>query len=228
MSSSELLGYFEDRLGEALVLLKRLVEIESSSFDKEGVDALASFLAQEFCSRGAQVETLPACDKGNLLKATWKGDERPRPVMVLGHLDTVWPRGTATARPFKTSEGKAWGPGIFDMKGGILLCLLACRAFQEGLVRPSNDVIFFFTSDEEIGTSAGLPHLKTIAKDCRAVLCLEPLERRQGQNLPQGSRDLPDRSKRHRQPRRRGSCWRGKRHRGVEPAGVRASSDDGL
>jgi glutamate carboxypeptidase len=174
MSSSELLGYFEDRLGEALVLLKRLVEIESNSFDKEGVDALASFLAQEFCSRGAQAEVLPASDKGNLLKATWKGDERPRPVMVLGHLDTVWPRGTAFARPFKISEGKAWGPGIFDMKGGILLSLLACQAFQKGLVRPSKDVIFFFTSDEEIGTCAGLQHLKTVAADCRAVLCLEP------------------------------------------------------
>jgi glutamate carboxypeptidase len=174
MGSFEFLDFFEGRLGDALTLLERLVTIESNSTDREGVDTLASYLAQEFRSRGAQVELLPGGDRGSLLKATCTGDNRSKPVMVLGHLDTVWPRGTVRERPFRMSDGKAWGPGVFDMKGGILLCLLVCQAIQAGLMRPANGVIFFFTSDEEIGTGAGLSHLKSIAGSCRAVLCVEP------------------------------------------------------
>jgi glutamate carboxypeptidase len=173
-SLSELLNFFEAGLGDTLVLLEKLVSAESCSLDKKGVDALALFLCEEFCASGAQVEMLPGGTRGNLLKATWKGEGRSRPIMVLGHLDTVWPRGTLRARQFTISDGRAYGPGVFDMKAGILLCLLACRALQRRLVVSGADVIFFFTSDEEIGTTCGLPYLTKLAKDCRAVLCLEP------------------------------------------------------
>lgn len=171
-NSLELLGYFESRTSESIALLKQLVETESNSFDKRGVDKMVSFLVKEFEARGAEIQVLREATRGNLFNAIWRRGGAP--VMLLGHLDTVWPPGTIGRRPFHLDKGKAYGPGIFDMKSGILLCLLACEAFQKGCIDPGKDVLFFFTSDEEIGTEAGLPHLKSAVEKCAAVLCLEP------------------------------------------------------
>ncbi len=157
---------------ESVALLRRLVEIETNSLDKRGVDRLSSLLLKEFRARGTRAHLLREPERGNLLKALWGGNRRP--VMVLGHLDTVWPAGTLRERPFRLENGKAYGPGIYDMKAGILIALLVCEAFHEGRVDPGRDVMFFFTSDEEIGTGAGLPHLEAAAGNCAAVLCLEP------------------------------------------------------
>jgi len=172
MDPLELLGYFESRNPESVALLRRLVDIESNSFDKRGVDKLAFFLMEEFRARGAEAQVLQEPTRGNLLEANWRGVRKP--VLLLGHLDTVWPAGTLKTRPFRVANGKAYGPGIFDMKSGILLALLACEAFQKGYSDPGKGVNFLFTSDEEIGTEAGLPHLKSSAEKCAAVLCLEP------------------------------------------------------
>ncbi len=172
MDSDELLGYFESRISESVALLQRLVEIESHSSDKAGVDRLASFLIDDFRARGAEARLLEEGVRGNLVLARWRGGGMP--VMMLGHLDTVWPAGTVAARPFRVESGRAYGPGAYDMKAGILLALLVCKAFRDGRADPGRDVLFFFTSDEETGTEAGLPHLSSCARDCRAVLCLEP------------------------------------------------------
>lgn len=170
----ELPGYFARSLADDLDLLRTLVNLESCSDDKRGVDALAAFLAQEFRKRGATAAILEIDSVGNALEARWPGEYPGPAVMVLGHLDTVWPAGTVARRPFRIENDKAFGPGIFDMKAGILLCLLACRAFHDGAVRPRRDVVFFFTPDEEIGTAHGLPLLGAAARPCEAVLCLEP------------------------------------------------------
>ncbi len=172
--SAEILGFFESRLDPALLLLQRLVEMESGSADKRGIDRLADFLAGEFLGRGADAEVITVQERGNIVRAQWHASAGSRPVMVLGHMDTVWPAGEVGRRPFRISRGCAYGPGIFDMKGGLLLCLLACDAFAQGRVSPGRDVVFFFTSDEEIGTEAGLPFLRAQAAECDAVLCLEP------------------------------------------------------
>ncbi len=172
--SSPLLIHCQGNLDRSLVLLRQLVEMESYSRDKQGVDRLAGFLAGEFEKRGAtsQIFSLSGC--GNALKAVWRGSGTNLPVLVLGHLDTVWAPGTVVERPYIQKNGKAFGPGVFDMKSGILLCLMICEACQAKLLHPCGDVIFFFTPDEEIGSSAGLPLLQPIALACRAVLCLEP------------------------------------------------------
>lgn len=174
MAPLDLLRHFSANVDGALDLLKRLVEMESCSSDKRGVDGLAEFLAREFEARGARAEVLPLTGCGNALKAVWKGTGSSQPVLLLGHLDTVWPPGTAAVRPFVLKEGKAYGPGIFDMKSGILLCLLVCGALYEQRLSSNGDVLFFFTPDEEIGSAGGLPLLTPIAKACRAVLCVEP------------------------------------------------------
>jgi glutamate carboxypeptidase len=170
----DLLRYFNAHLEKDLMLLKRLVEMESFSQDKNGIDLLADFLAREFALFGAKAEILPLTGSGNALRVVWPGTGSGKPVLLLGHLDTVWPAGTVRERPFMLKDGKAYGPGILDMKSGILLCLLICRALHEQLLSSDREVIFFFMPDEEIGSGSGLPLLEPIAKTCGAVLCLEP------------------------------------------------------
>jgi glutamate carboxypeptidase len=174
MAPMDVLRLFGALPGRTLEMLRRLIEMESHSADKPAVDRLAEFLAREFKARGSEVEILRSATSGNGLKAIWHGGGSSESVMFLGHLDTVWPPGTISRRPFAVRDGKAFGPGVFDMKCGILLCLLICAAFNEGRMKANGDVIFFFTPDEETGTHAGRPSLEAAASECLAVLCLEP------------------------------------------------------
>lgn len=169
-----LIEYFRSNQKDSLELLAAMVSLESHSHDKPGIDALADFLAGEFRRRGCEAEVLPELIQGNVLKAVWRGKTRGKPLMMLGHLDTVWPRGSVAGRPFRVEDGKACGPGVFDMKSGILLCLLVCQHLKAGKIEPEKDIVFLFTSDEEIGSRAGLPYLEATARNCCAVLCLEP------------------------------------------------------
>jgi glutamate carboxypeptidase len=170
----ELLQHFQDRLDRDLPLLRRLVELESHSLAKEGVDRIAGWLAAEFEARGAVVETIPFRESGNALLARYQSGNSAKPVMFLGHLDTVWPVGTIADRPFRIQEGRAYGPGIFDMKAGVFLCLLVCHALHQRRVIPDRDVVFFFSPDEETGSVGCLESLERTARTARAVLCLEP------------------------------------------------------
>jgi glutamate carboxypeptidase len=169
-----LLEYFSAGLDESLSVLRTLVELESFSGDKSGVDSLAEYVAGEFKACGAAVETLPLAACGNALVVRWSCAASASPIMLLCHLDTVWEPGTIRQRPFRVEDGRAYGPGVFDMKSSILLCLLISRAFRAGLCAPGNEVLFFFAPDEETGSAASLPALERLAGSCRAVLCLEP------------------------------------------------------
>ena len=110
-----------------------------------------------------------------------------RPLMLLGHLDTVWPLGTLAAMPWREqpdADGRQrfWGPGVLDMKAGVVMALAAIDAVQRcgGLSRP---VVLLLNPDEETGSAVSRPHTERIARDCEAVFVLEP-----AQGLP-GSRD---------------------------------------
>jgi glutamate carboxypeptidase len=173
-ASAPLLEFFQHRGEESLQLLRRLVELESYSLDKPAIDGLADFMAGRFRALGAEALVLPVGGRGNLLRAVWAGSGALKPVMLLGHLDTVWPAGTLAERPFRVENLRAFGPGVFDMKAGLLLSLLVCEALAAGHVEPGREVVFFFTSDEEIGTEAGVSFLLPEAARCGAVLCLEP------------------------------------------------------
>jgi len=141
---NDLVAFFDDHLEEALSLLRQLVEMESYSSDKSGIDRLAESLAQEFEARGAPASIIPMNGCGNALKAVWRGTGSGSPILLLGHLDTVWPPGTAAERPFMIREGNAFGPGVFDMKIGIVLCLLLCAAFRALQGRLGCDVLVHF------------------------------------------------------------------------------------
>jgi len=170
-----LVRYFASMLDQDLVLLRHLVELESHTLDKAAVDRLSNFLAKAFRLEGAEPEIIPEIRCGNALKAVWKSRAGAgKPILILGHLDTVWKSGTLRERPFEVKDRKAYGPGVFDMKAGILLSLMVCRAFREKDMDPGKDVRFFFAPDEEVGSGQSLHHLREVAQYCQAVLCLEP------------------------------------------------------
>ncbi len=166
--------HFEGKLDSCLSLLKTLVELESFSCDKPAVDAIGAFVHERLAGLGIQSVIHAHPERGGCISASWRGRGKAGPVMLLGHLDTVWPAGTVAARPFRVANGRAYGPGIFDMKSGIALSLMVAEALAEGVINASGEVRFFFSSDEEIGTETSLPWLRESAQGCRAVFCLEP------------------------------------------------------
>jgi glutamate carboxypeptidase len=157
-------------------LLRRFVECESPSHNKAAVDAMGEMVAAEWRRRGAAARILPQSKRGNHVRAEiWLGNGRPAgQILVLGHLDTVYPLGTLAKMPFRVSGGRAWGPGTFDMKGGLVLALFAIEALKNLGVRPRKRMVFLWTSDEEIGSGASRPTIEREARASDAVLVLEP------------------------------------------------------
>lgn len=156
--------------------LRRAVEIESPSRSKPHVDRMADFFAREFRRLHAKVRILPHSSAGSaVLAELWKGGRGKRkPVLVLGHLDTVWDVGTLIRMPFRVSKGRAYGPGVFDMKSGIVCGLWAVKVLQAKKIIPGGPVHFLLTPDEEISSLAFRQEILTQARGARAVLVLEP------------------------------------------------------
>ena len=165
---------------EMLSLLRKMVEIESPSDDKAAVDRMGEFLAEAFERLGGQVTFYPQETAGNHLKAEFSGGGASgKPVLLLGHFDTVWPMGTLAKMPFRMEAGRAFGPGVYDMKAGIAMMIFALRGLKESGAahRP---VTILLDTDEEVGSTTGRPIVEATAKDCEAVLVLEPSQGPQG------------------------------------------------
>jgi glutamate carboxypeptidase len=163
-------------------LLGRLVRAESPSDNKAAVDRLARLLAGEFRRRGARVRLLRQRQAGNHICAeVWGGRGRPRgQILVLGHMDTVYDLGTLRRMPFRVAGGRAWGPGTFDMKAGIVQALFAMEALRRARLRLAKRIVFLFTSDEETGSHASRRIIELEARRSDAVLVLEPAAGRRG------------------------------------------------
>jgi glutamate carboxypeptidase len=172
------LAFCQQHEGEMISLLRKMVEIESPSDDKAAVDRMGNFLAEAFERLGGQVTFYPQEAAGNHLKADFAGGSG-KPVLLLGHFDTVWPMGTLAKMPFRMEAGRAFGPGVYDMKAGVAMMIFALRALKESGAahRP---VTILLDTDEEVGSTTGRPIVETTAKDCEAVLVLEPSQGPQG------------------------------------------------
>ncbi len=172
----KLLRDLRAREHEMVRLLGRLVRAESPSFDKAAVDRLGRLLAAEWRRRGARVQLLPQRTRGNHLCATlWLGEGRPAgQILVLGHLDTVYPLGTLRQMPFQVARGRAYGPGVYDMKAGLVMALFAADALRRAGIVPRKRFVFLFTSDEEIGSETSRRTIEREARRSDAVLVLEP------------------------------------------------------
>ena len=157
-------------------LLGRFVRAESSSFDKAAVDRFGRIVASEWKKRGATVTLLRQRERGDHVRAEWRprGNRATPQILVLGHLDTVYNAGTITRMPFRLSRGRAWGPGAFDMKGGLVIALYAMDALAAVGCLPEKRVVFLWTSDEEIGSESSRAAIEREARRSDAVLVLEP------------------------------------------------------
>ena len=163
-------------------LLGQFVRCESPSGDKDAVDSFGRMVASEWRRRGAKVQVLRRAQRGNHVRAeVWLGGGRPAgQIMVLGHLDTVYPLGTIRRMPFRISGGCAWGAGTFDMKGGHVLALYAVDSLRAAGIRPRKRLVFFWNSDEEIGSDTSRRALEREARRSDAVLVVEPALGREG------------------------------------------------
>ncbi len=136
---------------------------------------MANFFAGEIRTLGGEVEILEHPRAGSAVSAEfWRGLAGPKPILLIGHLDTVWEIGTLAQMPFRIARGRAYGPGIFDMKGGIVCGLWAIRALQTLEIAPASPVRVFLNADEEVGSVAFRTRLLEEGRNARAVLVLEP------------------------------------------------------
>jgi glutamate carboxypeptidase len=174
--AKECLLLLKNRLPEMLSTLERLVLAESPSLEKAPADRCCDLLAEEWQKRGASVKRIPQKLRGDQLRVTWwPGKSRPTgQFLVLGHYDTVYSSGALAQMPFRVSGGKAYGPGIFDMKAGLTQALFALETLQQTKARLRHRLVFLCTSDEEIGSDASRKLIETEARRSEAVFVLEP------------------------------------------------------
>src|SRR5579883_3446346 len=135
--------------GSMLGLLEELVSFESPSRDKAAIDGLGMRIGEIARSAGGSVEVIPNERGGDHILARFPGSASLRPALVLGHFDTVWPHGTLAKMPFRLEDGRAYGPGVYDMKAGLTIFLWL---MEHRLDEPRRPVWALFTSDEEIGS----------------------------------------------------------------------------
>ena len=143
-----LLADLRNREAQMVRLLKRFVRCESPTDGKAAVDRFGRIVAAEWRRRGARVERLRQRDAGNHLRITWPGHTNPLGprILVLGHLDTVYELGALSTMPFRLARGRAFGPGIFDMKAGLVMALFATDALARANWLPGLPVVFLWTS----------------------------------------------------------------------------------
>jgi len=178
----KILRELQGREKQMLRLLERFVECESPSHDKAAVDRMGSLAASEWQKRDAKVTLLGRAKRGDHVRAEiFFGEGRPAgQILVLGHLDTVYRMGTIGKMPFRVFGGRAWGPGTFDMKAGIVQALAAVDALQAARATPQKRMVFLWTSDEEMGSETSRVAIESEARRSDAVLVLEPSFGRDG------------------------------------------------
>jgi len=170
------LAYFNERRDAIVSTIRDLVEIESPSDNKAAVDRIAEAVAEKFSRLGGELRFHRAQDFGSHLQVNF-GGKSAKPVLLLGHYDTVYRLGTLATMPCRIVDNKLTGPGVLDMKSGIALILHALAALQDWhkqdgeLPRP---VTVLLVSDEEVGSDSSRAITEALAKKAAAVLVLEP------------------------------------------------------
>ncbi|MCS6890018.1 MAG: M20 family metallopeptidase [Rhodovarius sp.] len=162
-----------------LAVLERMVNTDSGSYDKAGVDAVGAQILDFLEAAGVAVQVLPGGRYGDCLRAV-VGEEgaapagnRPQNILLMGHRDTVFPKGEAERRPFRIEGGRAYGPGVADMKAGLVMNMFVLAAFAKFGGAPG-PLVGLFTGDEEIGSPEGRPVIETEARAARVVFNSEP------------------------------------------------------
>src|SRR6266852_8327583 len=174
------LRYFAERQNEVAETIRQLVEIESPSDNKQAVDRLGSMLAGRFESLGGHAKFHRAQDYGDHLQVDFRGQRGGKPVLLLGHTDTVYSLGTLAHMPCRIADGRLWGPGALDMKSGIGLMLHSIEALRARNGESPRSITVLLVSDEEVGSDSSRRITEELAKKSEAVLVLEPAYGLQG------------------------------------------------
>jgi len=152
--------------------LETLVRHESPSTNRAAVNVLGDELARQLTALGASVERIPGGQRGDHVRAVFPGDGRP--ILFLGHFDTVWDVGQLARMPLREEDGKLFGPGVFDMKAGIAVSMQAIRAVGRFSRSSRPRIAMLWTSDEEVGSGTSRAAIESTARESRAVLVIEP------------------------------------------------------
>jgi glutamate carboxypeptidase len=173
-----LLKWCTSELAGLLKTLREAVERESPSGDRAAIDALANYYVRAFRAAGGRAELLHHRSAGAAVIADFPAPRpakpRLKPLLLLGHHDTVWGRGTLRSMPFRVRAGRAYGPGVYDMKSGIACALWALKALRALRVLRARPVRIFLNPDEEVASRAFRARIQDEARRAHAVLVLEP------------------------------------------------------
>lgn len=158
-----------------LAFIEKLVAIESPTHHPRGVDAALDAVEALFAGSGARLTRLPCPGYGDMLEIRIHPD-RPGPgVLALAHIDTVHPVGALVSTLKMRRDGdRLYGPGVYDMKGGLALALFAAKAILDGARATRGPLTVLVTPDEEVGSPASRAHIENLARENRAVLVVEP------------------------------------------------------
>jgi glutamate carboxypeptidase len=169
------LTYARERQAEMVAQIRQFVECESPSDDPAAVNRFVE-LVSDTVTPFAKVKTFPGGKFGRHLvcEVELPGPKKSGQVMALGHADTVWPVGTLGTMPFRQADGRLWGPGVLDMKAGIVFFIFAVRALRELEIPVGSKVLLQLNSDEEVGSESSRALTEKNAARSKAVLVLEP------------------------------------------------------
>ena len=158
-------------------LTRELVECESPSDQKAAVDRCAALLADRCAAIGGKTKLHRQKQFGDLLEVRFRPPARARQgrILLLGHLDTVWPLGSLAAMPWRERDGRLWGPGVLDMKAGVAMAMTAMELLREADLL-DREIVLLLNSDEEVGSPVSRPVTERLARDCAAVYVIEPAQ----------------------------------------------------
>ncbi len=177
MSEQQITAWLATQQDAMIALLREMVDIDSGSYNKPGIDAVGSVVRRFLDSQDVPVEVVPQSRHGDCLRASvpWDGPvgNAGGNVVLMGHRDTVFPDGEVARRPFTIRDGIAYGPGVADMKAGLVMNCFILAAFRKFGGSPA-PLVGLFTGDEEIGSPEGRPVIEAEARRARVVFNSEP------------------------------------------------------
>jgi glutamate carboxypeptidase len=175
MSTEPAIAWLTDQRDAMTALLRDLVDIDSGSYDKPGIDAVGARIERFLADHGIATERVAQAKHGDCIRAavTTGAASNAGNILLMGHRDTVFPDGEAARRPFTIKDGIAYGPGVADMKAGLVMNAFVLAAFQHCGGAPG-PLLGLFTGDEEIGSPEGRPVIEAEARRARVVFNSEP------------------------------------------------------
>lgn len=169
-------SYIDAQKKQMIGTLESLVRRESPTNDKKAVDECSRSLLRSMSGLGKDILRIPQDEIGDLYAVGFPGfgDRASRPILILTHVDTVWPVGQLRDMPWRRAGPRVFGPGVLDMKAGLVIVLFALRAVEALKLNPRRPVILFINSAEETGHPAPNKWIEQLARRSACVLCLEP------------------------------------------------------